>query len=92
MTTFAPQPAPAPARAERELVPADSPLAPFISVNPGACTGSHASREHGFQYKLCSTISKWTKGWCSSWRDFRTFRARWLSRSSGSLREACLTG
>lgn len=43
MTTFAPQPAstpsPPPPRAERELVPSDSPLAPFISVNPGRMHG-----------------------------------------------------
>lgn len=37
MTTFAPQPNPA--RAERELVPSDSPLAPYISVNPGRMHG-----------------------------------------------------
>ena len=45
MTTFAPQPphppspTPPPPRAERELVPSDSPLAPFISVNPGRMHG-----------------------------------------------------
>ena len=44
MTTFTPQPPqPLPSyshnRAERELVPSDSPLAPFISVNPGRMHG-----------------------------------------------------
>lgn len=41
MTTFAPQPAATPPepRQERELVPSDSPLAPFISVNPGRMHG-----------------------------------------------------
>lgn len=38
MTTFAPQPGSV-ERVERELVPSDSPLAAFISVNPGRMNG-----------------------------------------------------
>lgn len=38
MTTFANPPAQAP-RDERELIPSDSPLAPYISVNPGRMHG-----------------------------------------------------
>lgn len=40
MTTFAsPNPSSTSPRQERELIPADSPLAPFISVNPGYVSG-----------------------------------------------------
>ena len=38
MTTFANQAVPSP-RQERELIPADSPIAGFISVNPGIMHG-----------------------------------------------------
>ena len=38
-TDTATLPAPPPAREERELIPADSPLAPYVSVNPGRMHG-----------------------------------------------------
>jgi uncharacterized protein (DUF433 family) len=38
MTTFATNP-PSQSRPERELIPADSPLAPYVSVNPGRMHG-----------------------------------------------------
>jgi uncharacterized protein (DUF433 family) len=34
MTTLVNQPAPGASRSDRELIPSDSPLAPYISVNP----------------------------------------------------------
>lgn len=43
MTLAIPQP-PAGSREERELIPADSPLAPYISVNPGRLHGEPCFR------------------------------------------------
>jgi len=43
MTTFATPTAGSP-RAERELIPEDSPLAPYVSVNPGRLHGEPCFR------------------------------------------------
>lgn len=44
-------------REERELIPPDSPLAPFISVNPGRMA-SHASGIAACRFKFCSATWK----------------------------------
>jgi uncharacterized protein (DUF433 family) len=51
MTTFASPPSPAPnssgpqgSRPDRELIPSDSPLAPFISLNPARLNGEPCFR------------------------------------------------
>jgi hypothetical protein len=64
------------ARQERELIPSDSPLAPFVSVNPGRMHGEPCFAGTRVPVQTLIDYLEVDGGLGVSWGAFRTFRAR----------------